>query len=1006
MVDVMIDSGSPVNTLTIQAWEQLKRENAIMFNVREKSFKEFRAYATTERLEVISVFSARIIINKNKPEVTAEFFVVKNATQSLLSFNTSIELKVLKVGLSVNTIKEEKIPFPKFPGVVIKLECDKTVTPRKLAYYRVPSAVEKLVEEKLQKMLDEDIIEWVKGEPTEWISPLLVVPKGKNDVRICVDMREPNKAIKRIHHPMPVIETFLPKLRKATCFTRLDISSAYHHVELEVNSRKLTTFMTGKGLMRYKRLMFGLNAAPEMFQKIMEEMLYDIDGVIVYIDDIVVFGKSREEHNTRLELVLKRLKTNNANLNKEKCRWAVSQVEILGFLVDGEGIQPAPSKVEALFNFREPTTKEEVRSFLGLVQFVGHFISSLATRSEPLRMMVRDEVKIFGKKQLEAFNDLRCELTKTVRKLGYFDPNDETQLYTDASPVGLGAVLIQKSGNQPRIISFASKSLTETERKYPQTQREALGVVWGIERFYFYLFGLEFVLFTDHKTLEYIFHGKHQKGKRAVTRAEGWALRLQPYQYKVVHIPGSSNIADSLSRLCNQADKPFDENSEHFLCSVEEILPAISTRLLREKTAEDKEIQEVMKALQTKEWPSELSRYKAFERELGVFNGILVRENRAVMPLSLRHLALNIAHRGHPGAVMMKKILRERTWWPGLDADVSDSLRNCLGCTVVSKEDRPEPMKRKTLPDGPWQQIAIDFLEVRECSTSFLVVVDYYSRYLMVQPVKPTSAENTIKRLEEMFKIWSYPSSITADNGQPFASTAFAKFCEEKGITLVKTIPYWPQMNGEVERQNRGAVRALMIGKVEKKNWKNVMSEYVYAYNIRPHTVTNKAPLELMTGRPVKDLLPTLMINETPDDDNIRESDALAKEKGRVWSDAHRKAKSSAIQVGDTVFAKNQMPGGKLEPNFSPVPYTVETIEGIDATIRNSEGVEYRRCVTHLKKWAGTRDSTDKEFNLTSDSEIGGKDHEKTEPNTIESGGGKKYEEESMVLRRSKRLKL
>jgi transposase InsO family protein len=413
--------------------------------------------------------------------------------------------------------------------------------------------------------------------------------------------------------------------------------------------------------------------------------------------------------------------------------------------------------------------------------------------------------------------------------------------------------------------------------------------------------------------------------------------------------------------LCNQTPEPFDEESEHFLCPLEEVLPAMTTELIRQKTKEDEELQQVMVAVKTGIWPRELASFKAFERELGVMNGIVVREDRAVLPLSLRGQAMVIAHRGHPGEVMMKRTLRERTWWPGLDKDVKDQLKECVGCTVVSSDDRPTPMQRTALPQKPWQEIAIDFLEVRECNTSFLVVVDYYSRYLVVKSVKPTSAAKAIEALEEIFQTWSYPRSIKADNGQPFASNEFSQYCTAKGIELIKTIPYWPQMNGEVERQNRGAVRALKIGKVEKAAWPKVMKDYVYAYNIRPHTVTDKAPLELMMGRPVKDLLPSLMSKYDQEDDELRIKDAVAKAKGKEDADRRRRATESNVQEGDTVFAKNQAPGGKLTPNFVPTPMTVIKRSGNDVVVRSNEGVNYRRCVTHLKKFEGSDEGTRKD---------------------------------------------
>lgn len=273
--------------------------------------------------------------------------------------------------------------------------------------------------------------------------------------------------------------------------------------------------------MRYTRLMFGINWAPEIFQRIMTEMLSDVKGVIVFIDDIVVFGSSRDEHDMRLTETLSVLKKNNATLNKEKCKFGLTEIEILGFKVDHLGITPTDEKIKALETFRMPETKEEARS-LGLVTFMGHFIPDLATRADPLRRYIRGEDMAFGEEQKSAFNDLRGTLASNVTKLGHYNSGDITEVYVDASPVGLGAALVQReAGGNPRIIFLASKSLTTVERIYPQTQREALAVVWAVERFYLYLFGLHFTIFTDHKTLEYLYLGKHQDGKRACTRAEG-----------------------------------------------------------------------------------------------------------------------------------------------------------------------------------------------------------------------------------------------------------------------------------------------------------------------------------------------------------------------------------------------------------------------------------------------------------------------------------------------------
>ncbi|XP_062538889.1 uncharacterized protein K02A2.6-like [Armigeres subalbatus] len=731
---------------------------------------------------------------------------------------------------------------------------------RKLAYLRIPVAMEDKVNRKLQEMLDADIIEPVLG-PSEWISPMVVVPKGSDDIRLCINMRYPNQAIQREHYPLPIIDNLLNKLKGAVVFSKLDITSAYYHVELHPESREITTFMTSKGLMRFKRLMFGINCAPEIFQRIMCEMLADIEGVIVYIDDVVVWGATLAEHNERLQKVLAVLGKNHALLNKDK--------------------------------------------------------------TEALRSFIRGEVESFGADQEKAFDDLRHELASTVHRLGFFDPKDLTELYVDASAVGLGAVLTQRdSKNQPRIISFASKGLTKTERVYPQTQREALAVVWAVEKFYSYLFGIHFTVFTDHKTLEYIFGGKHQEGKRACSRAEAWALRLQPYDFTVVHVPGSENISDIFSRLCHQSDAPFDESSEHYVCEIGDELSAITLDEIKKETNLDDELKEVVQAIETQEWPPHLFAYQAFARELGVLNGVVVREDRIILPSKLRQKALDIAHRGHPGVVTMKRNLREKVWWPYMDRGVENHVQECAGCASVSQQGPPEPMIRKEMPDRAWQDLALDFFSAKECAT-FLVVVDYYSRFLTVIEMKTTNASKTIEALERIFREHTYPESVRTDNGPPFASEEFTNYCIRKNIRLVRAIPYWPQMNGLVERQNQGILRALRIARSLKEDWRKAVDEYVYAYNTSPHSVTGKSPMELLTGRPVKDLLPSLRTEPYWNrDEETRDKDTIKKMQGKLYADKRRHAKESAISVGDTVMIKNY-DMGKLEPRFRLEKYSV-----------------------------------------------------------------------------------
>lgn len=276
-------------------------------------------------------------------------------------------------------------------------------------------------------------------------------------------------------------------------------------MEISPNSREITTFTTRKGLFRYTQLLFGMNCAPEIFQKLMEQILSGCEGVLVFIDDIVVHAPTKGCHDLRLKKVLNRLREFNVTLNKEKCKFSASEIEFYGHRLSNDGIRPLQDHISAVQDFRMPNNAEEVRSFLGLMNYVGKFIPNLATISEPLRYLTKQNTSFeWSPEHIHSFNQLKSSLIKHST-LGYYSVHDRTQVIADASPVGLGAVLIQFKGNEPRIISYANRSLTAPERNYAQTEKEALALVWAVERYHYFLFGRQFELITDHKALEILF---------------------------------------------------------------------------------------------------------------------------------------------------------------------------------------------------------------------------------------------------------------------------------------------------------------------------------------------------------------------------------------------------------------------------------------------------------------------------------------------------------------------
>lgn len=935
-VTAIIDSGSKYNLLSETTWERLKSKAVVVLNQKKETGKVFRAYGGHE-LPQLGMFTSEILVNGQRE--LADFYVIKGNGKILLGRDTAIQLGVLKIGATINEVDSNgKIEtMGKIKNVIIDIPIRTDAKPIVQPYRRIPVALEKAVDARIDELLAQGIVERV-NEPSKWVSPVVAVPKG-DDVRICVDMRRANDAVERENHPLPTIEDFLPHLGKAKMFSRLDVKNAFHQVEISRESREITTFITRKGLFRYTRLMFGISCAPELFQKLMEQILGGCDGCLNFIDDIIVFGEDKREHDHRLAKVQEALKENEVGLNEEKCVYGANKIKFLGHTLSGDGITADSDKLEAIRNFREPHSGEEVRSFLGLVNYVGKFIPDLATLTEPLRLLMKQNQKfVWGQEQKKAFDQLKAHMLDPTT-LGYFDVEDRTQLIADASPVGLGAVLIQMNERGPRIISYASKSLSDVEKRYAQTEKEALALVWATERFHFYLYGRTFELITDHKPLETIFGPK----SKPCLRIERWVLRLQAYKGKVIYRPGKTNIADPLSRLAitRKCDsKSFDELAEHYVNWVVTNSAPVAIKLaeIERQSAVDEVIQAVKCGI------------KIFAAELCFAGEILMRGTRIVMPESLRDRTLELAHEGHPGMTLMKQRLRAKVWWPKLDVQVEKFVKNCRGCMLVAAPAAPVPMKRRELPSEPWQHLAMDFLGPLPSGHNLLVLVDYYSRYIEVDVMTNIDSKETIKRISAVFARFGLPISLTADNGRQLISDEFRSFCEENNIQLISTIPYWPQMNGEVERQNRSILKRLIISQSAKSDWRQDLNKYLLMYRSTPHSTTQKTPAEMLFGRNIRDKVPGIY-RPMEIDEETADKDKKKKEKERQYADERRNAKESNIQTGDSVLIKRMKKANKLSSNFDPEVHKVVRVQGGDVTVVSMEsGAEYRRHISHLQK--------------------------------------------------------
>lgn len=735
---MMIDSGSSVNTVPEEFFDMLQEKSSSrLLSVVPKSDRPLQAYAGSI-LDVVATFESDFFISESKPTGVEKFYAVSNTKTALLGRETSLRYQVLRFGLDVTVdcsmlasvyviLESTKVTqFPKFKIPPVRLFINTNVQPRRFTYTSIPLAFEALVKERIKDMEESGIIEELReGMNTSFCSALLVVPKGKKDVRLVVDLRGANKSIIREPHNMPSVDKVMASLFGNVKFSTIDLTNAFSHVVLEEGSRHITNFFTGDKFYRFVRLPFGLCNAPDIFQQSMETVLTGCTGIIIYLDDILVFGKSEAEHDHNLKTVMQRLSDHGVSINRDKCQFNKQSCKFLGFQISSSGYQVLEDHFEAIKNFRRPVDFRELRSFLGLMNYVEKFIVNRAEKLDVLQGILRNDSFDWTEEAEAVFEHVKSNALNEVKKLGFYRQGDTTELVVDASPVGLGAVLVQfDTQGKPRIIACASKSLTQVERRYSHTQKEALAMVWGVERFQYYLRGVPFTIFTDAEANEFIFGKEHRLGKRCVTRAEAWALRLLPFSFTVRTVEGRKNIADVFSRLIKttQEDAEFDDtlyDSAYFLIDEAEV--QLTWDDVEVETAQDATLQEVISCLNSGKWPKRLRSFEAVNKNLYNINGVLVLNQKMVVPASLQEKVLKSAHGGHFGMNSMKRMLRVSVWWPSINKDVESFVKNCLTCQKVSRRNNPLPIASRDLPDGPWQ-VSLDSLALRHELIVFLII--------------------------------------------------------------------------------------------------------------------------------------------------------------------------------------------------------------------------------------------------------------------------------------------
>lgn len=879
------------------------------------------------RLDVVGMLSTEL---KHHDQVHSEVaYVIRNQAASLLSRKACFSLGLLTSNIEeVISVEDEYPELYKGLGNLRDVNYEISVnpestptciyTPRTIAL-----PLREKVQNKLAEMENQGVISKV-DQPTEWCSGLVVVPKPSGDVRLCVDLTGLNKAVRREVHPMATVEDSLAKLSGSRVFSKLDANSGFWQIELAPKSRLLTTFLTPFGRYCYNRLPFGISSAPEIFQRAMSRVLLDVPDVVCHMDDVMVHGKDEESHDKMLKMVLGRLKKSGITLNRAKCVYRQKEINFLGHVISGEGVALDPQKAEAIKNYPTPTCQQDLRRLNGMLNQMSRYIPGLATINQPMRELLKSNCDwIWEEPQRKAFNEIK-RILSSAQVMAHYDPKLPTVLSTDASNSGLGAALYQMQGDgSRRPVYYASRSLTETESRYATIEKEALAVVWACEKLDKYLCGMDFSVETDHKPLVPLLSTTSLD--KVPPRILRMRLRLMKYAPAITHVAGKANqTADALSRA------PLTTTESHFL--VGEIESYVTVCFPRQplftkvqKAQQEDAVCQELKHLLRYGWPAyktdantAIHPYWDQRHHLTVGpDEILLSDRRLLIPATLRVEMLERVHAAHQGVVKCQERARQLMWWPMMSTQIREMVEACQMCRAASKTP-VEPLMPSTLPDRPWERVAADLFEFEK--QHFLLLIDYYSRWIEVRELGSLSSQTTIQQMKAVFATHGVPDMVVSDNGPQFASKEFHDFTDLYGFCHVTSSPRYPRGNGEAERA---------VGTV-KKLWKKSTDRDMSLLLYRTTPLANGfSPAELLMGRLIRGNLPATAEHLQPAAvyrDNIVEHEERNRQMTKTNYDTRHRAKSlPALKHGDPVTVRDSGAQAVVQGQAGPRSYVITT---------------------------------------------------------------------------------
>ena len=916
---IKVDTGAKCNIMARATLSMIANKRGKVIHVDSKKSVQLVAFGGST---LSSLGATTLPCKFGDKEYPLEFQVVDRPVQSLLGYKDAVRLGCVALSAEVyelNAITEYDDLFQTDAIGHLPVKCtfstDPSVPPVVRPARRIPVAMKDKVKSEIDAMQKQGIISPVK-DPTPWVSSMVAAKKRNGDIRICIDPRDLNKALKRPHHPLQTVDDIMKDIQDAKVFSVIDAKNGFWNIPLDEQSSLLTTFATPFGRYKFNRLPYGVVIGSEVYQQTMDELFQGLPCKII-VDDILVWGKDKQEHDCRLHQVLKKCREINLKLNKQKCKFGVEAVKYVGHIFCKSGVKPDPEKVKAISQFPVPSDVPSLQRFLGMTNYLGKFIPNYSQLTAPMRQLMHKDIEfIWTDEQNNAFTKLKDAIVSATT-IAYFDVNKDITIQCDASKDGVGAVLMQDG----HPIHFISRAMTEVETRYAQIEKELLAVVVACEKFRDYIYGKHVVVESDHKPLTAILQ---KPIAEAPMRLQRMLMRLQHFDISIVHKPGKEMyIADALSRAY-QPFRPSDLKNDDY--EVLTVLPISSRRKdeLRSATAADLLSQQIIHYVQNG-WPDNkddlpklLRPFLCMQCNIIIDDGIIMIGQRAFVPKALQREYLKQLHSAHMSVEATKRRAKECVYWNTINTDIEQFVNSCQTCNANKPNHQKEDMILLPIPELPFQIVAADLFQWH--GKQYLVIVDSYSGWFDVHELADISSSSVIRKMKRQFAIHGIPQELYTDRGGQFTSIEFAEFCRAWDMSHKMSSSIHHQSNGLAERAVRSCKELL------QKSFEGNSDFFLALLNARnvPRRGDLGSPAQRLLSRSTRTLLPfTPEVKVIPDvKDKLHRSRLQNK---KVYDGGSKNLPD--LRVGDPVRLKTEKGWKKkglvVEINPQPRSYTI-----------------------------------------------------------------------------------